>query len=248
MTISRKIQLSILLLTLIGLVGMGTIYYELTRLHTAHNAFISVSVPRKSAVYEMEINTIGRALAVTSYLDDADPQHLWRFAKDTDDFDRYFAQYSALATNPREKMLAEKLTQVDQQFRAQCARLIKLGKTYEQGTALVTNKQYFNNKSITEGVALLTQYRNALDQILDEEIQAETLNEYQATLATTQAILNYTVKAMVVLGLLFVTTGTLCAVMLMRLVARPAQALVTGADILSAGICGTGFNIKCAMS
>lgn len=322
MTISRRIQLSFLVMVLTGFAGMGAVYYELTLLQDTQKALADLSDPRKSAVYEMEINTIGTALAVLSSLDDADPQYLARLEKDTRDFAYYYQQYKLLADTPRHKILAEKLAVLDQQFRAMGLRLIEQKK---QSSALIMDRaadykrleaMFFSGQSarkavispsfdviqrkfltdlpikagrealgvgsieavkdvptqlaqavipaakapqaqtiikLTQSILMQTratlalsksmavnaaqyiQQRNALDNILDDEIQAQTMHEYDQILGTVQAALSRALWWMTGLALLFIIIGCLCALMLMRLIARPAAELVKGADFIRHG-------------
>ncbi len=329
MTINRKIQLSFLVMVLTGFASMGVVYYELIRLQKTQEALVDLSNPRKAAVYEMEINTIGMALAVLSNLGEADPQYLRRFEKDAGDFAYYYQQYRMLADTPRHKVLADNIAVLHKQFRALGWLLIEQKKQSkvlaviratdyrrleamffpEQHTRRVVISPSFDfiqrkfltdlpikmgrevlgvdsieavkgvsmqlaqavipvekapqaqmmikltqsilwqteaalalSKSMAVNAAQYIQQRNGLDNILDDEIQAETMQEHAQTLGTVQAALSRVLWWMVVVTLLFITIGCLCALMLMRLIARPAKELVKGADFIRHG--NLGYRIQ----
>ena len=329
MTINRKIQLSFLVMVLTGFAGMGVVYYELIRLQKTQEALVDLSNPRKAAVYEMEINTIGMALAVLSNLGEADPQYLRRFEKDAGDFAYYYQQYRMLADTPRHKVLADNVAVLHKQFRAlgwllieqkkqskvlaviratdyrrleamffpgQHTRRVVISPSFDfiqrkfltdlpikmgrevlgvdsieavkgvsmqlaqavipvekapqaqmmikltQSILWQTEAALALSKSMAVNAAQYIQQRNGLDNILDDEIQAETMQEHAQTLGTVQAALSRVLWWMVVVTLLFITIGCLCALMLMRLIARPAKELVKGADFIRHG--NLGYRIQ----
>ncbi len=309
-------------MALTGFASIAMVYYELTLLEQTQETLVGLSAPRKSAVYEMEINTIGTALAVLSNLDDADPNYLARLEKDAKDFDYYYRQYEQLADNPQRRVLAQKLAALDKEFRAMGRLLIEQKKQRkafattrasdyrrleaiflpEQRTRKVVISPSFDfiqrkfltalpikmgrevlgvgsigaledvprqlmqadipgakaaqaqmmikltqsilwqteadlalGKSMAGNVVQYIQQRNELDNLQDDEIQAETMHEFDQTLNTVQSALSRTLWWMVALTLLFITIGCLCALILIRLIARPAAELVKGADFIRHG-------------
>lgn len=119
LTVSTKIWLGFLAIVLLGALTMLLAHRGLLRVDREMYNLSQIREPLKTATHEMEINLKGSAIGTLGYLS-APSQELWDLVTDNEeDFERFHAQYTKLATTEEEKQLGQDTGRVYEQFKQQ---------------------------------------------------------------------------------------------------------------------------------
>ena len=154
LTLARRLWLGFGLLSLILLVSVVVVEWNMGVVDRNLTAIIEVDEPESAAAYEMEINLIGTGFAVLGYLHDRDPAHLERIEDDARDFDRFQARYNEVAEGELEKSLA-----------------VEVDRGYTEFTALADDLIRIEDAQ-TAKLGVFLGNLDEIDAILDEQIQA----------------------------------------------------------------------------
>ena len=155
--------------TLTALLGLFcvTVLYDLRAVERDLYEQAEVARPRSAAARQIEINLLGYALAVRSFLHLRDERFLEEAKREARDLDESLAQYKALAHTPRQRELAERFGGLWEDYRSFAARLMA-------------------QPSVSEGQAQeIVTKRVALEKLVDAEIQLEARHTYDETKAAT---------------------------------------------------------------
>ena len=126
--------------------SMATVDQDVTQITEVEEAITA-------AAYEMEINVNGTGMGVLQYLNDPDPEFRARVAKDEADFERFQAEFDALASTSEERQLAAEIAVLYSEFKALGVDLMNLKDAQER---------------LFSSVALSSA---EIDHIVDEELQ-----------------------------------------------------------------------------
>jgi hypothetical protein len=99
-TVTRKVVVDLSVILLIGMLSMLFIYRGLNTVSRTVHDLAEVEQPTSLAAYEMEINVNGVGLAVSKYMDDADPFYRSWVSDDDADFKAFLREYLQLVNTP----------------------------------------------------------------------------------------------------------------------------------------------------
>ena len=126
-----------------------------------------VARPRSAAARQIEINLLGYALAVRSFLHLREARFLEEARREAQDLDDSVAAYARLAQTPRQRELVERFRALWEDYRGLTARLMTAGGASDADTQALVAK------------------RVALEKLVDADIQLEARQSYDATKAAT---------------------------------------------------------------
>lgn len=155
--------------TLTALLGLFcvTVLYDLRAVERDLYEQAEIARPRSAAARQIEINLLGYALAVRSFLHLRDERFLEEAKREARDLDESLAQYTKLAVTARQRELADRFRTIWEDYRGFAERLM-------------------TQPSTSEGQAQeLVSKRIALEKLVDAEIQLEARQTYDQTKAAT---------------------------------------------------------------
>ena len=102
----------------VTIVGVIIIQSLIARVDRDVTQITEVEEAITAAAYEMEINVNGTGMGVLQYLNDPDLEFRARVAKDEADFERFQAEFDALASTSEERQLAAEIAVLYSEFKA----------------------------------------------------------------------------------------------------------------------------------
>jgi signal transduction histidine kinase len=180
-TVQHIVYIACGFIMVIGLVSILVIYKSLSTLQEALRQMALIEQPIAKAAYEMEINIIGIGQGVLAYLDTTEQVQRERVSKDTQDFERFQADYERLAKSPTNMALSRSIKGLYNEYLGLGRRL--MDNKDKQAKLLVSYTDRFSQisklmlqLSKQEGSASgFTRKSAVFREILEEIAEAETL-------------------------------------------------------------------------
>ena len=166
-----------------------------------------VARPRSAATRQMEINLLGFALAVRSFLHLRDHRFVQEAKRKAQELDRSIVQYAELARTSRQQELASRFRSLWHEYRALGERLMARAEVSE-----------------AEGHELLNR-RLALEKLVGEEILLEARQTYDETKTATSSRLRALMRLAVFLLAFGLVVAAVTGVAVSRSILRHERAL-----------------------
>ncbi len=172
---------------------------------------------KMQAAMEMEINTNGIAKGLGSFLMTGLSQYEERVQKDTGDFLQALSLYEGLSLSAEEEGYAR-----------------EIGVLFDDGVEL-TQEIIGLDRQVVAGLAEFVVIRRGLDDLMDDEIQIQTRQDFIAAENSIQERVGTTRTISLVLCLVGIAIGTGVAIVITRGITKPVRKLVDAAGVIAKG-------------
>jgi CHASE3 domain sensor protein len=201
--------------TLIALVALfsGAVLFDLDAVERELYEQSEVARPRSAAARQMEINLLGYALAVRSFLHVREQRFLEEAKREAQDLDVSVREYTMLARTVRQGQLAARFQELWHEYKR-----FADGQTSQTGASHAESQQ-------------LIAMRVALENLVDAEIQVEARQTYDETKTATAARLSGVKRLAAFVLIASLIIGAAVAVGLSRVVSRAQPGKADGRNV-----------------